>query len=67
MVKLVRLGRTNFLAEAAGLLIGFRRLGGEQLDGWPTKAVAGALLIAAGADVTVIGESIRKVLGRAKG
>jgi hypothetical protein len=48
------------LAEVAALLIAFRRFGREQLDGWPTKAKAGALLICAGADVAAIGEPIRK-------
>jgi hypothetical protein len=45
-------GRTDLLAEAAGILIGARPPRAEETFGWPTQAVAGALCIAAGVDLT---------------
>jgi hypothetical protein len=49
-------GRADRLADAAGILIGARPDRAEETFGWPTKAVAGALCIAAGGDLTRLEE-----------
>jgi hypothetical protein len=51
-------GRTDLMAHTAGLLIGARPPRAEEIHMWPRQAVAGCLLIAAGADLTKIEEWI---------
>jgi hypothetical protein len=47
-------GRGDLLAERAGITLGFYAR--ENRDEWPRKALAAALLIAAGADLTRLTE-----------
>jgi hypothetical protein len=49
-------GRGDLLAERAGVTLGFYAR--ENRDEWPRKALAAALLIAAGADLTRLMEWI---------
>jgi hypothetical protein len=49
-------GRGDLLAERAGVTLGFNAR--ESRDEWPRKAIAAALLIAAGADLTRLAEWI---------
>jgi hypothetical protein len=49
-------GRADLLAERAGVTLGFYAR--ENRDEWPCKALAAALLIAAGADLTRLTEWI---------
>jgi hypothetical protein len=57
-------GRTDLLAHSAGILIGSRPPRAEETFGWPTKAVAGALCIADGADLTKLDHWITVALDR---
>jgi hypothetical protein len=57
-------GRGDLLSERAGVTLGF--YAGENRDEWPCKALAAALLIAAGADLTRLTEWIEEGQQRAE-
>jgi hypothetical protein len=57
-------GRADLLAERAGITLGFYAR--ENRDEWPHKALAAALLIAAGADLTRLTEWIEEGQERAE-
>jgi hypothetical protein len=60
-------GRADLLGEAAGRTLGFGPGVGGQVgvDKWPKKALEAALLIAAGADLTRLSESVTVGMERA--
>jgi hypothetical protein len=57
-------GRSDLLAETAGILIGARPPRADETFAWPTKALAGGLRIAAGADLTKLHDWITIALDR---
>ena len=57
-------GRGDLLAERAGITLGFYAR--DNRDEWQSKALAAALLIAAGADLTRLTEWIAVGQGRAQ-
>lgn len=58
-------GRGDLLAEAAGLILGFRDRD-EGYGLWPRRALEAALLIAAGADLSRLSEQVIEAGRRAE-